>query len=397
MCEVKDGPVLKAAKGGRARPLSESSGTTTREQARRQATSAGKSAPSSATASPVQREQARRPTAARTIATQNQNKVVSAAAAPAAASPAAQEPARRLAAHGRTTPLGKAKAAALASLPVPNLEDLMKQLHEMQQKLDESERRITTLEEKIVQLEQRNSGDDRAEATTTMAASKIKEATTAEDQDGTAAQDGMATQLNVDDPPQRTRARRRRKRVLLLADSHGRHCAAKLGDTLGAEYEVSSVVKPGAKLQDVVCCADKLTSDFTVDDTVIILGGTNDMLSTTDQTLEHTVQSTVSLSRHTKLIINPVPYRYDERYDNINEHIESINQLIHKSINHSTQKISENIQINFGIQSLPRSSFTRHGLHLTDAGKSQLVTQWADRVKGFMTNFPPPIQCLAPT
>ncbi|KAK3919289.1 putative RNA-directed DNA polymerase from transposon BS [Frankliniella fusca] len=55
---------------------------------------------------------------------------------------------------------------------------------------------------------------------------------------------------------------KRKKKILILADSQGRGCNKKLSKELKGHYQVQSVIKPGAKFQEVVVGVDKLCQDF---------------------------------------------------------------------------------------------------------------------------------------
>jgi len=48
----------------------------------------------------------------------------------------------------------------------------------------------------------------------------------------------------------------------MLASSQGRKCSEMLGRKLVENYEVCGVLKPNAKMQEVVEHVDKLSADF---------------------------------------------------------------------------------------------------------------------------------------
>ena len=171
------------------------------------------------------------------------------------------------------------------------------------------------------------------------------------------------------------------KRVLILADSQGRNCSDKLANALGSEYEVTGIIKPGATYQTVTNSVQKLCEDFNENDTVIVLAGTNDIFKCNDNDVLSAVVPLVKLSEQTKVILNPIPHRYDN--ENANYEIDYLNEEMHKRVNSCTEKNSKNLQINFDVERMSRFCFTRHGLHFTNHGKDKLVEQWSRRILNF--------------
>lgn len=188
--------------------------------------------------------------------------------------------------------------------------------------------------------------------------------------------------------PKKTKPKtERKKNVLLLADSHGRKCAAMLQMKLGDGYQVTSIVKPGASLGNVVSSVETCTKDLSTSDTLIVLGGTNDtenLFSDGAFNLEQPIRRVVAASKVTNVILNPIPFRHDKV--NLNPAIQYANNEIHKVVNTCGNKISKNLQINFQIERLERNCYSAHGLHLNNFGKKCLVEEWARRITN--QNFP---------
>jgi len=91
-------------------------------------------------------------------------------------------------------------------------------------------------------------------------------------------------------PSQRSRTARRsqqKKKILFLADSHGRYCGEKLQNSLGNSYEVCTIFKPNAKLEQVIEDVENLTKNFSLEDTVIIQAGTNGCFSFAIGVVDH--------------------------------------------------------------------------------------------------------------
>ncbi|CAG5015526.1 unnamed protein product [Parnassius apollo] len=65
-------------------------------------------------------------------------------------------------------------------------------------------------------------------------------------------------------------------RVMILSDQAGRGLRSKLQSLLGNDYHVTCFLKPNAKLNELLNSCNTLCMDFTKEDYVIILGGSND-------------------------------------------------------------------------------------------------------------------------
>ncbi|XP_049946957.1 uncharacterized protein LOC126457569 [Schistocerca serialis cubense] len=160
-------------------------------------------------------------------------------------------------------------------------------------------------------------------------------------------------------------------KILLLSDSHGRNCASLLNEFLKPKYYTSSVVKPNACLSGVVEGASDLTSDFNLDDAVIILAGINDIRKK-NNFIPDLEKLTAALD-HTKLLLCTVPYCYDK--PEVNETVYRFNEYImNLSSNFVNVKV---IDVNLFLQ---RPDYTNHGLHLNKTGKLRLCRNIASSV-----------------
>lgn len=175
-------------------------------------------------------------------------------------------------------------------------------------------------------------------------------------------------------PPQR----RRRRRVLLLSDSHGRQMSSKLSNQLGGDFSVTGFVKPNAGIQEVTKCIEELTVDFTSEDSVIIIGGTNNVQNSSAQSQIDSVVDKVSpLTKKMNVIVSAVPARYDK--PELNETIREMNDYMY--IKMKQHEASSSFKFDFLSQSLNSQCFTKHGLHLNQRGKSLLCDRLAYLVK----------------
>jgi hypothetical protein len=62
----------------------------------------------------------------------------------------------------------------------------------------------------------------------------------------------------------------------MIGDSHVRNCVTELQQNLGAYYELSSSIKPGARMDTIVNTAREENKGLRSEDVVVIRGGTND-------------------------------------------------------------------------------------------------------------------------
>jgi hypothetical protein len=67
--------------------------------------------------------------------------------------------------------------------------------------------------------------------------------------------------------------KRRKKKVLLIGDSHMRGCACELVKYLGPEYEITGTIMPGSRLQNITKLAKNEIAGLSNSDTVKIWGG----------------------------------------------------------------------------------------------------------------------------
>ena len=160
----------------------------------------------------------------------------------------------------------------------------------------------------------------------------------------------------------------KKERVLLLSSSHGSHCSKILSEKLSENYEVCGVVKPNARLNEVVESVDKLTSDFGDDDCVIVMAGGNG-----EDDVDFITGITSGIGKimkgkdRTRVIINALPQRFDR--EDLIEKVKLMNKIMHSEVNRLGKRQNQNKQMNFDMERMERNEFTRHGLHLNNHGK----------------------------
>ncbi|KAG8301038.1 hypothetical protein J6590_062102 [Homalodisca vitripennis] len=153
----------------------------------------------------------------------------------------------------------------------------------------------------------------------------------------------------------------KKRKVLVISDSHGHMMSELLSRRLGHEYAVSAVVRPGAPLNYVVHDLPGMVKEFTTDDTVVIMGGANDIGKDSGLSLCDTVRRAVSSAVKTTVILCTIPYRYDKA--KLNTQISDANQEFKNNLDIPNLVIHN---INSG---LVKKHYTRHGLHMNKTGK----------------------------
>lgn len=164
-------------------------------------------------------------------------------------------------------------------------------------------------------------------------------------------------------------------KMTVLADSQGRGLNKEIKKHVQG-FNSLVVYKPGAKLKHVVNGCKKWTRGFSSRDYLAVFGGANDFgfHEPHQLTIRQGLDELFSLNTETNVIIIDIPYRYD--FPIFNDNIYFMNQTIQNMIHKYNGKTSFfHLQIN---NYLKRKHYTRHGLHLSKAGKSFVARMLGD-------------------
>ena len=154
-------------------------------------------------------------------------------------------------------------------------------------------------------------------------------------------------------------------RLWLVSDSHGRNCYKYLTDTQN-QFDVSVIFKPNANFNQVVSSIPDLTKDFTANDHVVVMAGTNDVLDCKSNVVATNeffdISPLLSICKKVNVHVVSIPPRFD--VPGTREVIFNMNLCL---------KNECSSHLNF-IESfkLLRSDFVSHGLHLNKFGKKKL-------------------------
>jgi len=159
----------------------------------------------------------------------------------------------------------------------------------------------------------------------------------------------------------------KKKKVIVIGDSHARGLAAELSASLGKDFEVMGTIMPGSRLSHITGLAKRETSQLKCDEFVIICGGANDINTNESKMGLRNIRKFALQNKHTNIITISPPHRHDLQDSScINDEIQVYNRRLHKilkDMNHVTI-----VDTNY-----TREDFTRHGLHMNSAGKEKLT------------------------
>lgn len=159
-------------------------------------------------------------------------------------------------------------------------------------------------------------------------------------------------------------------KILLLADSQGRSCAHILNKLLPKyKYDVTVFFYPNACFYNVTSNIEKLTKDFTFNDHVVLMAGTNDILKNT-LISEQIVKNTLHKLSHTNVMIIGTLFWQNKSHFNYNVFLQN-SLLDHISTNYNNVLFSDpNILVQY-------SDMSSHGLHLNKKGKFKIMSRIA--------------------
>ena len=172
----------------------------------------------------------------------------------------------------------------------------------------------------------------------------------------------------------------RRKKILLLGSSHGRDIGPMLQEHLGTEYEVTSIIKPNAPLENVEDL-ENLGKDLTKKDRIVIVGGPGNSL---DRNLKYSIEKDLNFiakrTNNTNVGFVNLLRRHDRPW--MNRTVKSVYlRLDGALLGHGMSHVGVT-----DTTTLKRDKFTTHGLHLNWQGKRRLMLLIAGGLDGGRTS-----------
>ena len=166
-------------------------------------------------------------------------------------------------------------------------------------------------------------------------------------------------------------------KVHIIGDSHFKGIAAKIKQYLGSNYVVSSFIKPGANVKQIVEAQEIEFECLGGNDFIVINGGSNDLAnnSSEDNSVLSCLLNFVNKYPNTNVLILNVPIRYDSLTNyRINQEIMNFNDTLQKNTRQCNHV--QLIEI-----STDRKYFTNHGFHLNKPGKERIVKQIVSQIR----------------
>ena len=125
--------------------------------------------------------------------------------------------------------------------------------------------------------------------------------------------------------------KQKKKKIIVIGDSHARSCAREISNYLSKEFEVSGMVMPGAGLAQITTLVQEEILNLTPHDAVVIWGGSNDInKNETSHGLKH-LQNFINFRSNTNILALATPHRHDLHQTScINKKIQVFNRKVHK-------------------------------------------------------------------
>lgn len=98
-------------------------------------------------------------------------------------------------------------------------------------------------------------------------------------------------------------------KILIIGDSHARNCANLLQDNLSSDFKVTSFVKPGANMKEIVNTASNEIKTLQSDDLVVVSGGANDIRKNNMREAMKSVSKFVDTNQDLNIVLINSPCR----------------------------------------------------------------------------------------
>lgn len=156
-------------------------------------------------------------------------------------------------------------------------------------------------------------------------------------------------------------------KLLILGDSRAKNLsAAFLGKTTNELYNICSITKPNATLDDIIADAEKLTENFAEQDFLIVFGGSENAVKGT-RVKNQSLDTLKRLSKRIKVIFISIPYCGNRVI--LNKLIYDVNSMIYHALDAELDNIFY-VDINC---ILSVNELTTSGSYLKHSGKVKLV------------------------
>jgi hypothetical protein len=118
-------------------------------------------------------------------------------------------------------------------------------------------------------------------------------------------------------PPCKISQSKKTRQIRIIGDSHLKGSAIKLKQHLNSQFDVSSIVKPGAKTNQLLDAQQEELKSLGKKDFLIVSTGTNDIDNPTTN-INNIIAPLINFIdkfEHTNIVIVNIPTRYDLGHD----------------------------------------------------------------------------------
>jgi hypothetical protein len=181
-----------------------------------------------------------------------------------------------------------------------------------------------------------------------------------------------------------TRIKKQVHNIHIIGDSHLKGIASKINQYLGSQFAVSSFIKPGAMVKQIVETQDRELKALGSKDLIVINGGSNDLANNHKggKSALSGLLKFVQYYANTNVLMLNVPVRYDPLTNHrTNYIIRNANDKLHRVIKllkhaHLFEMLTD------------RKYFTTHGFHLNNFGKERVAKAIAGQIREIVDSRP---------
>jgi hypothetical protein len=160
---------------------------------------------------------------------------------------------------------------------------------------------------------------------------------------------------------------KKKHKIIIIGDRHGREGASSLIYNLGNEFEVQGIIKPGADIKAITNTVKEDIKLLMKNDIVVVLGGTGDMSRNEMSSGLNHLKDFYRKNYQTNIIQMCVPHRHDLPADScVNKEIVTSNRKLGKLVKAFEHTALVKLDID-------RESYTKHDLHLNHNGKELIA------------------------
>jgi lysophospholipase L1-like esterase len=165
--------------------------------------------------------------------------------------------------------------------------------------------------------------------------------------------------------------------VLIIGDSHLKGSATNTNRFLNTKFSVTSFIKPGASVNELVSSQGKELNELGKKDVIVLSGGANDMDNINETKGSEVVVKIVKFMQtynNTNIAILSIPHRFDlDKESRTNLAIQKINSKLREMT-----KLFRHVSM-IEMESNSKD-YTKHGLHFNKAGKDKLARSTANLI-----------------